>query len=789
LRQPFDREEFADLDEYSLKELSKRAPEAFVEGTVNAFISSIGVINHNIATKGWDYSFSHRNSGDFHSGSDSFLDMFRTALRAIAVKTPALAETFLLRIDPNSHEACTHIWLETIAANGSALSHLLHNVLGSSHLMEAGWTGAEWKSFADAVASTIALLPQADVDTIVSKITSYRPELDYASKALAAVQQHGENDLQTKQGVRQTIKRSGHEQWSVMETIGTHALPPDLQPLFAQLRRKFAKSEISKPHKIEARWVGSPIQQSSAERMKDDDWLGAIKQYGNEPDPIRRRARGEGGARELAVWLQHFTKANPTRFVKLLEMIPNEAPITYINHILWGLTEAPQCPPELVRAAVVNAHSRPNRPYGSEIARLIAGTPEIAADSEVFAILAWYMEFGTASDESVQITRQEKPIATIEDVLQIDQELHSSGINGERGMAAEALSEVIWKVPAAVAPAWPLLERRAKDEQLRSVKCCLVRPTIGLFNGDHKRASLLFEHLSQPSQALWGFPLFQSIWRYFSFPSTRLHSGLQKLSITVAGLIEWTYRKVNAHQTSAMPTWWAALTTQKGVYLFPFIQHWEPEIAKRLLFTLLVGGDETARFIGAWHAFRRSFQDAGYAPLANALSDGGVTYRRLLANLAAQAVPVDEFRHRAEAVVTESFNDEDEEVRSQAAGVFRNLDPKQFARHRTLALNFLDTKAFATRSWGFYDALEKATCKVDDIVVPAAERLLSLIEKEKDANQRRATDLHDLQDILIREYSNSESDPALRKRLLDLIDRMFKLELYGVDNIAKAHER
>ena len=54
---------------------------------------------------------------------------------------------------------------------------------------------------------------------------------------------------------------------------------------------------------------------------------------------------------------------------------------------------------------------------------------------------------------------------------------------------------------------------------------------------------------------------------------------------------------------------------------------------------------------------------------------------------------------------------------------------------------------------------------------------------------RRSTDLHQLQDIIKKEYSASEGYPPLRKRLLDLIDGMLRLELYGVDTIIKAHER
>jgi hypothetical protein len=84
--------------------------------------------------------------------------------------------------------------------------------------------------------------------------------------------------------------------------------------------------------------------------------------------------------------------------------------------------------------------------------------------------------------------------------------------------------------------------------------------------------------------------------------------------------------------------------------------------------------------IGAWHVFRRSFQEARYAPLADTLANEGVTYRRLLADVAASAIAFDEYRYRAENILQRSFDDEDRQVRHQAANVFRNIKPDAIQR-------------------------------------------------------------------------------------------------------------
>jgi hypothetical protein len=110
-------------------------------------------------------------------------------------------------------------------------------------------------------------------------------------------------------------------------------------------------------------------------------------------------------------------------------------------------------------------------------------------------------------------------------------------------------------------------------------------------------------------------------------------------------------------------------------------------------------------------------------------------------------------------------------------------------QYRGLSEEFLRSRAFESASWAFFHALSGAECKVDDIVVSATERLIADIRRDGNSGGDRSMDLHELQDIIKKEYTSSETDPDLRRRLLDLIDSMLSFELYGVDEIIKAHER
>ena len=167
----------------------------------------------------------------------------------------------------------------------------------------------------------------------------------------------------------------------------------------------------------------------------------------------------------------------------------------------------------------------------------------------------------------------------------------------------------------------------------------------------------------------------------------------------------------------------------------------------------------------------------------------GVLYRRLMADVASHAIEEAEFRHRAESILRRSFNDDDKDVRRQASDVFRTVTLDQFDRYRELAYDFIRSPAFDVGSYGFFHALEHAECKVDDIVVAATQILMEDIDRNDNTAGRRSMDLHQLKDIIKKEYAVSEDDPLLRAKILDIIDSMLKMEVYGADAIVGAHER
>ena len=439
------------------------------------------------------------------------------------------------------------------------------------------------------------------------------------------------------------------------------------------------------------------------------------------------------------------------------------------------------------------AHSRPTRPYGSDIARLFERCPEIAADPEMFEILAWYVEYGGANESRVTDSSKNADISSIDDLLNEAARLQSIGINVVRSRAAEALGHVLWKATEAIEKSWSLLERRVIEEELTSVRCCLIGALTPLYNNDRERCAIAVTDLCRGS-GVWtnGLALSakEKAWLSLALPNERLPGVAKGWLVQLSQAIEWFGRWKQAEFTGDdQADLLSPLLTPKGLRLTMHLVAGVPKIGEALICRLLTCTHQTPRLVGAWHIFRMSFQDSRYWALADILFKRGVVYRRLAADVASQAISWAEHRLRAEKVVTTCFHDPDLKVRQKAAEVFRNIRSEEFEANRDLARRYIESPAFGKGSYGFFQILKTATCRVDDLVILVAERLMLTHKQGENENTHHVMEFHQLREILREEYSASDGNPEVRRRFLDLIDEMLLLDIYGANELAGAHER
>jgi len=352
----------------------------------------------------------------------------------------------------------------------------------------------------------------------------------------------------------------------------------------------------------------------------------------------------------LARELKEATKKEPRRFSNLALQIPVTAHNAYIEAVLWGLTETEAPDSELLIPVVKHAHQHPAKPFGSDIARLAERHPRIALDAEILEILIWYALNGEAKEnEESDKVNVEREIVSIKILLQKTRMIIIRGNIGVRGNAWEALGVVLWEIPETEHKIWDAMTIALNKEKLICVRCCMMKPLVPLFN----RNKELFSN------------------------------ALQMLI---------TEPVDNSYQENSL--WLSPLITNTGIDLIPYLLYQLPELADTLTTKLLCSEDVTHKLIGAWVIFQQSFINHDYTEKADALVEISMEHRRLMASIASEVIASAENRHRAEALLKRFFYDDDEQVRMQAAGCFKNIEPNEVEIFRELINEFLKSPAF-----------------------------------------------------------------------------------------------
>ena len=346
------------------------------------------------------------------------------------------------------------------------------------------------------------------------------------------------------------------------------------------------------------------------------------------------------------------------------------------------------------------------------------------------------------------------------------------------------MGTILWQLPEIAEKVFDILERRIAVEPLISVRCCVMRPLVPLFNLDKFRCAQLVERLVQPISES-GLAVSD-----YSEPSkrSRIFGTLKSISSLLMSKIQVLNKLVGGRREKPHICL-SPLITNQGTHLLPYLIHQVPEIGWRLIDLLLGSGDEAMQRVGAWHVFGQCFQHPKYIAKADRLIRKGEGYRLLAAEVASQVITREEDIDRTKQQLISFFDDEDKRVRRQAGEAFRSIEPSEFGKFYDLAERYLNSRAFKDDSFAFFHALEQATCKVHELVIIAAEKKIADLDANLTTSEVHYLDLDILNKLLEREYTASENDPDLRHRILDVIDKMLEKELYGTEKILKSHER
>ena len=139
----------------------------------------------------------------------------------------------------------------------------------------------------------------------------------------------------------------------------------------------------------------------------------------------------------------------------------------------------------------------------------------------------------------------------------------------------------------------------------------------------------------------------------------------------------------------------------------------------------------------------------------------------------------------AHSQLIELFDDDDPGVRRHAAGAMRHLDELEIADVEDLVRSFMNSQSFEQQFESLVDALDDMTATLPGIAIEVCERTVEVAGADiADIRTSAAAAGPRVTSIVLRLYRQGE--PALRRRCLDLIDRLTEVDVFGVSRALEA---
>lgn len=187
---------------------------------------------------------------------------------------------------------------------------------------------------------------------------------------------------------------------------------------------------------------------------------------------------------------------------------------------------------------------------------------------------------------------------------------------------------------------------------------------------------------------------------------------------------------------------------------------------------MLRSGDPTVAQSGARLAGLAALHHQQAADLDREAATGSAPQRRGIAEVAAANVAVEDYRGWCEEHLNAFFNDEDKEVRKEAASCFRQLRDESLEQYEPLILAFTDSISYRDDSMSILYLLENSLRRLPGITCVVCEKFLERFSDEaRDVRTTRMGDAHTVTQLVFRTYHQHQDDDWTT-RALDLIDRL-----------------
>lgn len=646
-----------------------------------------------------DIHFAHRDDElPHHELEDAFTAGAVSALKEYAREQPEDAKPLLDQLAADKHRTAQWLLYEALTAAGSTYAEyaaaLLLDRADGLYATTSSWT------IRLLIQAISAHLTPESFGRLEQAVIEFRPSWD--------------------------SKPSGRVSFTFLSAMDEDRLSDAGRRRLGELRRLFKVDQPPEPEGITGGFIGSPIPQESAQRMNDDQWLGAMAKHNADRENWRTFT---GGARELSHVLKEEVKEEPGRFARLALRIGPDIHAAYTESILMGLgdSDAP-VDPDLVFRAVRHIASL-NDPANDRWLgwglrkQLKADVPEDLVDVLIDRALH--------SDDPAGNSRIEES----EDEDRDDRDrLLERGINTTRGSCSEILGNLLvhdvdGRRTRLVLPA---LDQLARDPSL-AVRACTAHLIAACLRHARAEAVSAFHSLIDTDDQVLG--------------------------------------------------------TRHVERLIYYIGNGDAQEVRPVIQRMLASGYDRVRRAGgrlaAYAGLELSLDDL----LSTALASDDAAVRTGAATMCAARLPRTANAVAASAAVCQLLDDPDERVRNEAAGVAVNLRGKALQSF-THELNVLiDSASFSHAAPQLLITLDRAPDRIDGLILRCARRFVDVHGSDTgDIRTRAAGDAREVGELLLRAYAQAGNAEA-RAEVLDLLDALLASGAYGVPELVDAVDR
>lgn len=251
-------------------------------------------------------------------------------------------------------------------------------------------------------------------------------------------------------------KQIGRTKFDLLSAIPAELRSTHATLRFEELARKF-RHPAGEPKGKTDGCVVSPISQSAAAKMTDEQWLRAIAKYHSEDPKYVWHDPLKGGARELARVLRERVEEEPRRFARLSLKFPEHTSPLYIEHTLMGLKTS-GVETTLKLQVCVKAFAESVRHCGTTIADVLGGIEERLPDHAI-QMLDW---LATEHDETLMEGWREESGGD---------KLWVSGISTTRGRAVEVIQDLILRDAEYIERFRPTIGTMIRDRNSEFLSC------------------------------------------------------------------------------------------------------------------------------------------------------------------------------------------------------------------------------------------------------------------------------------------------------------------------------